>query len=128
MLQNSTLSVMYCKCASFLQYKSSIIAALFQHILLCQYMLQFREGNYVNALSRDEWDRCIRQRQPATQWQQFVNALQTEWTNIEQQFIQNHTPSMERPCPTVIVYNGGHVWYYVEMNLNRNLNVQWIFG
>ena len=38
--------VMYCKCASFLQYKSSIIAALWQHILPCQYMLQFRKGYF----------------------------------------------------------------------------------
>ena len=53
--------VMYCKCASFLQYKSSIIAALWQHILPCQYMLQFRKGklhwilNFIWVIDISAW-------------------------------------------------------------------------
>ena len=35
----------------FLQYNSSIIAALWQHILPCQYMLQFRKG----PINEIEW-------------------------------------------------------------------------
>lgn len=60
----------------------------------------------------DELDRRVRQRQPAPQsLQQLANALQAEWANIPQQFIQNLTSSMGRRCQAVIDANGGHTRY-----------------